>query len=105
MKILFFAIGFFVGFAACVFMYYLIDRLERDTRVIKEGHVAPKYYGYEWGYTTITECGSCRRTALIQDQHTTKPCPSCGGIIIESGAAVWKEKDGEFQWVKSIKHS
>lgn len=46
-------------------------------------HIKPKYLGYNGGYSRVTICAVCGRTALYEDQHPAKPCPECGGTIVE----------------------
>ena len=57
--------------------------------------IAPYYHGYRGGFSSITICNTCGRTALREDQHPVDPCSECGGKILDSGAAKWNGK----QWI------
>jgi hypothetical protein len=62
----------------------------------KVTQIAPYYHRYKGGFSNITRCNTCGRTALREDQHPAECCPECGGNVLDYGAAKW---DGT-QWNK-----
>lgn len=49
-------------------------------------HIPPISVTYQGGYTRITSCISCGVLALLEDRHSSLPCPDCGDkLIIKTG--------------------
>lgn len=69
---------------------------------VKEGHLAPIYYGYSGGYTKLNKCTNddyCGIIGLYEDIHQVNPCPNCGENVRNFKPGYWGEKDGEKQWI------
>ena len=68
-------------------------------------HLAPKYYGYNGGFSSIVTCKDCGLTGLYEDFHPVDPCYRCGSEHKTSGVGRWngvmwekpilKENNGE----------
>jgi hypothetical protein len=60
-------------------------------------HMEPMYHGHAKGaFTDITSCVRCNLVGLYEDLHPARPCPDCGGDVVESGVAKWEDD----QWQK-----
>lgn len=66
------------------------EPVPRAFRTYEEGvQVPPEYYNYTGGYSAVTRCRECGRTALREDQHPVSPCKACGGKIDDRFIGKW----------------
>ncbi len=62
-------------------------------------HFAPKYHGYQGGYTKVSRCQSCGATALREDMHPASVCPICGGVVKDNLIGKWTGRVKHTFWL------
>lgn len=73
---------------------------------IKPKHIKPETILYEGGFTKVTKCKECGRTAHSSDQFFLHPCPECGGKILSGDGtdfiAKWCKYENQYQWLNKL---
>lgn len=66
-------------------------------------HKYPDSATYKMGtYANICICDNCNLHGVMHDLWPLRPCPRCGGKVLESKkAAKYVEHEGVFMWVFS----